>query len=122
MVRNLCVVMLVVISVFVMGTVALAQEAKKEEPKAAPAPEVAKIDINSASLDVVEELPGIGIKLAQAIIDGRPYEKVEDLLKVKGIGEKRFAQIKDLVEVKPIPTPTPEPKKEEPKKEPEKKP
>ena len=63
------------------------------------AEEVKKIDINIATLDELETLPGIGPKLGQAIIDGRPYEKVEDLLKVEGITDKKLAEFQDLVEV-----------------------
>lgn len=102
--KNVLFVVFVVISLLVTGSLmAMAQDAKKEEPKTTPAlAEDEKIDINSAPLDLVEELPGIGIKLAQAIIDGRPYEKIEDLLRVKGIGEKRFARLKDWVVAKPI--------------------
>lgn len=102
--KHVLILVFVVISLFVAGTlVAMAQETKKEAAKTTSTPaEDEKIDINSAPLDLVEELPGIGIKLAQAIIDGRPYEKIEDLLRVKGIGEKRFARLKDWVVAKPI--------------------
>jgi competence protein ComEA len=37
---------------------------------------------------------------AQAIIDGRPYEKIEDIMKVKGIKQGEFSKIKDLITVK----------------------
>jgi len=37
---------------------------------------------------------------AQAIIDGRPYEKIEDIMKVKGIQQGEFNKIKDLITVK----------------------
>jgi competence protein ComEA len=37
---------------------------------------------------------------AQAIIDGRPYEKIEDIMKVKGIKQGEFNKIKDLITVK----------------------
>ena len=44
-------------------------------------------------------LPGIGPVKAQAIIDGRPYKNVEDIKKVKGIKEKEFNKIKDVITV-----------------------
>lgn len=53
------------------------------------------VDINSASLEQLDSLAGIGATYAQRIIDGRPYTLLDDLLKVKGIGEKTLQKIKD---------------------------
>jgi competence protein ComEC len=58
------------------------------------------IDLNSASLQELESLPGVGSVLARRIVEGRPYRTVDDLLKVKGIGEKRLAEIRLLVKVR----------------------
>jgi competence protein ComEA len=44
-------------------------------------------------------LPGIGEKKAQAIIDGRPYQKTEDVMKVKGIKQGIYNKIKDRITV-----------------------
>ncbi|HQK63537.1 MAG TPA: lamin tail domain-containing protein [Candidatus Staskawiczbacteria bacterium] len=46
-----------------------------------------KIDINTATAKQLEELVGIGEKKAQAIIDARPFSSVDDLKRVKGIGD-----------------------------------
>ena len=54
-----------------------------------------KVDINTATLEQLDTLVGIGPKYAQAIIDGRPYSFVDDLLRVKGIGEITLQKIKD---------------------------
>lgn len=59
-----------------------------------------KININTASKEQIEKLPGIGPVKAQAIIAGRPYNSVEDVMKVKGIKEGSFSKIKDLITVK----------------------
>ncbi|MGA2363204.1 MAG: ComEA family DNA-binding protein [Candidatus Aminicenantales bacterium] len=65
----------------------------------------AKININTAAQAELETLPRIGPKVAQRVIDYRnqngSFKKVEDIMKVKGIGEKIFAQIKDLITVGP---------------------
>ena len=63
-----------------------------------------KIDINSASVAELQKLPRIGEKVAQRIVDFRKqhgdFKKIEEIMKVKGIGEKTFKLIKDLIVVK----------------------
>jgi competence protein ComEA helix-hairpin-helix repeat region len=62
-----------------------------------------KININTAGAAELESLPRIGPRVAQRIVDYRAkngnYKKVEDIMKVQGIGEKIFAQIKDMITV-----------------------
>jgi len=61
----------------------------------------ALIDINSATKPELETLPGIGPSTAQKIVDYReahgPFPKIESILEVPGIGEVKFAQIRDLI-------------------------
>ena len=62
-----------------------------------------KLDINRADPWLLEALPGIGEVTAQAIVDYRsvngPFRRIEDLLKVSGIGPVTFAKIKDYITV-----------------------
>jgi competence protein ComEA len=62
-----------------------------------------RIDINKAIAGELTELPGIGPKLAEAIVSHReengPFEKIEDLQSVRGIGQKRFETLRNLIKV-----------------------
>ena len=56
--------------------------------------EARPVNVNTATAKQLESVQGIGSVLAARIIEARPYEKLDDLRKVKGIGEKRLAQIR----------------------------
>ena len=55
------------------------------------------INVNTAPASDIEDLPDIGPKIAAAIVAGRPYKSVDDLLRVKGIGPKTLEKIRPKV-------------------------
>ncbi|MDR3566839.1 MAG: helix-hairpin-helix domain-containing protein [Syntrophobacteraceae bacterium] len=59
-----------------------------------------KVDINTAGKEELDKLPDIGSVKARAIIEGRPYHKIEDIMKVKGIKQHTFDRIKDYITVR----------------------
>lgn len=67
-------------------------------------PVAPRIDLNNAAKETIETLPGVGPKLAQAIIEGRPYRVIDDLDRVKGIGPAKLEQIRSHVFIVPMRT------------------
>jgi competence protein ComEA len=81
-------------------TTQAAQKAPAQAKQAAKAAVPAgPVNLNTASKEQLVALPGIGEKKAQAIIDGRPYQKTEDVMKVKGIKQGIYNKIKDKITV-----------------------
>jgi competence ComEA-like helix-hairpin-helix protein len=62
-----------------------------------------KVDLNKATEQQLESLPGIGPAMARRILEYRTtnggFRKIEDLMNVRGIGEKKFLKLKDLITV-----------------------
>ena len=78
--------------------------AASESPSDGASPSGGKLDINAATADQLQSLPGIGEKRAAAIVEHRaangPFDDVEDLVLVSGIGDGIIESIRDLVEVR----------------------
>ena len=70
---------------------------------------VAGFDVNSAERSDFEQIPGVGPKLAQAIVDHRGekgrFQSLEQLRDVKGIGPATFDKVRPYLRVEPLPEP-----------------
>ena len=85
-----------------LGPLAAAAIAQDAPAKAAAAP-AAVVNLNAATPEQLESLPGIGPRAAQRIVEYRTknggFKKVEDLMKIQGIGERSFLRLRPLVTV-----------------------
>lgn len=73
--------------------------------RASPASAPMVVDLNQASLEQLQGLPGIGLRKAQAIValrKKRPFSRVTQLLEVKGIGKRTLERLKTHVRVGPV--------------------
>jgi competence protein ComEA len=102
---------LVAIVAIVLGTLTLdAQGQTAAASKKAPAgpTAAAPLNLNTATSAQLETLPGIGPAVAARILEYRQkngnFKKIEELMNVKGIGEKSFLKIKPLITVAPSKT------------------
>ncbi|HEU4685710.1 MAG TPA: helix-hairpin-helix domain-containing protein [Nitrospira sp.] len=77
--------------------------ASKRNASSSDTPTNHTLDLNSATEEELESLPGIGPVLAGRIIEHRTtigaFDRVEDLREVKGIGKKKFERIRSLVRI-----------------------
>ena len=96
---------LLAIAALAMAPVAAEQKspaAKSPAAKAAPTA-ASPLNINTATPAQLETLPGLGKAVAGRIVEYREkngnFKKVEDLMNVKGIGEKSFLKLKPLITV-----------------------
>jgi competence protein ComEA len=89
-----------VLTSFLVSCLALAgaQETKPKSKEASAGPVTgALVDLNSATPEQLQELPGITEEYAHKIVDGRPYAKKTDLMKKQVIPQPIYSQIADHV-------------------------
>lgn len=87
------------------------QKSSKSKADAAPS---APLNLNTATVAQLEALPGVGSATAKLIVEHRQknggFKKVEELMNIKGIGEKSFLKLKSMVTVVPEKAERQEPK------------
>ena len=102
-------VLLMMLAVAAMAVLPAAAQQKSQAPASKPsaaakdAAAIAPVNLNTATQAQLETLPGIGAKAAQRILEYRQkngsFKKPEDVMNVKGIGEKAFLKLKPYLTV-----------------------
>jgi len=99
------ILMAAILGIAVSAAAASAQN-KATTPKTAAtvtATATAPVNLNTATVEQLATIPGVGPKMAERIIDYRQknggFKKVEDLMNVSGVGEKSFLKMKPLITV-----------------------
>ena len=92
---------LAILCLWMCAPLAAQQKSARANPPAATA--AAPVNLNTATVSEIATLPGVGPKAAERIIEYRQksggFKKIEELMNVKGIGEKSFLKLKPLITV-----------------------
>ncbi|HLG59462.1 MAG TPA: helix-hairpin-helix domain-containing protein [Vicinamibacterales bacterium] len=95
--------MVVLLALGFVGVAQAAQEGARRTAPATKSSEATTVNLNTASVEQLETLPGIGKSTAERILEYRQkngnFKKVEDLMNVRGVGEKSFLKLKPLITV-----------------------
>ncbi|RLE80327.1 hypothetical protein DRO21_05360 [archaeon] len=89
-----------IVSEFVIETIGTAVDTAKEGEPNIHVISQKKVNLNTATFEELLSLPGVGPTIANEIIKYREkhkFTKITDIMKVRGIGKKKFARLKDLI-------------------------
>ena len=95
-------IMIAAIAAIALSAAVAGAQGRASAPKAT-ATAAAPVNLNTATMDQLATIPGIGVKTAERIIAYREknggFKKIEDLMNVQGVGEKSFLKMKPLITV-----------------------
>ena len=100
--RRMCVLTTVVLAMLIAVPAIGAAQDKPAKARTAAAP-ASPLNLNTATVAQLQALPGVGAATAKLIVEHRQknggFKKVEELMNIKGIGEKSFLKLKPMVTV-----------------------
>jgi competence protein ComEA len=86
-----------------LASPAQAQTARTKTVDQAAAKPTVQVNLNTATVADLQELPGVGAKVAARIIEYRqkqgPFKRIEELMNIQGIGEKSFLKLRPQITV-----------------------
>jgi len=98
---------LVLVAALVFTSSPLVAQRASKPPVAATVASTEAVNLNTATAAQIASLPGIGPKTADLVVQYRqkngPFKKIEEVMNVRGIGEKSFLRIKDRLTVAGLP-------------------
>jgi competence protein ComEA len=101
--RFMFAVAILIATLIASPSMSAAQAAKSGRAAKAKATATSPVNLNAATAAQLQTLPGVGASAAQRILDYRQkngsFKKIEELMNVKGIGEKSFLKLKPLITV-----------------------
>lgn len=103
MIRGALIALAAVVGLLGGGAAAADDVTRLTEPGPPTAEQDSRININEAGVDALVALPGIGPSRAQAIIaerNKRRFRRIEDIMRVPGIGRKTFGRIRGSIRVR----------------------